>query len=161
MTLLDLFKFTYLMKIQRVSLLNYLDYDRFAAEKVLVDNYDWEKYEGKHNESTYTKFYQEVLLPSKFGIDKKILHFSDLIRANQITKVQAKVVMSKDFSSSSSKERILIKYILKRLGISESEYQVIMNTEKRLYTDFPNNSGYVSAIRGIIQILRKFKMYPH
>jgi hypothetical protein len=161
MTLPDLFKFTYLRNIKRVSMLNYLDYDRVAAEKVLVENYDWEKYVGKHNESTYTKFYQEILLPSKFGIDKRILHLSDLIRANQMTKVQAKKILSKDFSSSVSKERILIKYILKRLKLSEREFQVIMNNEKRLYNDFPNNSRYVSAIRGIIQILRKFKMYPH
>lgn len=161
MTLPDLFKFTYLRKIKRVSILNYLDYDRAAAEKVLVENYDWEKYGGKHNESTYTKFYQEILLPSKFGIDKRNLHLSDLIRANQMTKVQAKEILSKDFSNSASKERILIKYILKRLMLSEREFEVIMKSKKRLYSDFPNNSRYVSVIRGIIQILRKFKMYPH
>lgn len=161
MTLFDLFRFTYISRIKRVSILNYLDYNRLDAENYLVKSFDWNKYEGKHSESIYTKFYQEFILPSKFGIDKRILHLSDLIRAGQLTKIEAKVVLQKNLLTSHYQNRSDAKYVMKRLKFTATEFEAMLDTENKKFSDFPNNSKYINLIRSIINNLRRFKLYPH
>jgi len=160
MTLFDLFKYTYILRIKRISILNYIEYNRFEAEMLLVKTLGWEKYEGKHSESIYTKFYQEYLLPTKFGIDKRILHLSDLIRAGQITKGDAKNLLEKNPASSNASLRNTIRYVLKRLRFDEVEFMSILSSENKKYSDYPNNSKYVYTIRHFIHVLRRLKLYP-
>jgi N-acetyl sugar amidotransferase len=161
MSLFDLFKYTYILRIKRVSILNYLEYNRVNAEKTLFETIGWEKYDGKHSESIYTKFYQEYLLPTKFGIDKRVLHLSDLIRAGQLTKNEAKVLLEKEFFSSSASKKNSIKYVLKRLNIDNKEFDDLLRSENKGYSDYPNNSRYVNIVRSFIRQLRRSKLYPY
>ena len=39
--------------------------------------------------STFTKFYQDIILPNKVGVDKRKLHLSDLILNREIDRDQA------------------------------------------------------------------------
>jgi hypothetical protein len=126
----------------------------------LVKTFGWEKYEGKHSESIYTKFYQEYLLPTKFGIDKRILHLSDLIRAGQITKGDAKNLLDKNPASSNTSLRNSIRYVLKRLRFDEVEFMSILSSGNKRYLDYPNNSKYVYMVRHFIHFLRRLKLYP-
>ena len=160
MTLFDLFKYTYILRIKRISILNYIEYNRLEAEMSLVKTFGWEKYEGKHSESIYTKFYQEYLLPTKFGIDKRILHLSDLIRAGQITKGDAKNLLDKNPASSNTSLRNSIRYVLKRLRFDEVEFMSILSSGNKRYLDYPNNSKYVYMVRHFIHFLRRLKLYP-
>jgi N-acetyl sugar amidotransferase len=72
-----------------VFLLDYLDYDKQMAKRLLMENYGWEDYGGKHYESLYTRFYQGWILPHKFGYDKRRMHLSTLICSGQITRDDA------------------------------------------------------------------------
>jgi hypothetical protein len=49
----------------------------------------WRRYGGKHYESIFTRFYQGYILPNKFGVDKRKLHYSTLIISGQISREQA------------------------------------------------------------------------
>jgi N-acetyl sugar amidotransferase len=80
---------TFVRKIKMISILNYIDYDKQKAMQVLVGKLDWKYYGGKHYESTYTKFYQGVILPEKFNIDKRKLHLSALILSGQMSRNEA------------------------------------------------------------------------
>ena len=53
------------------------------------NEYGWKYYGGKHYESVFTKFYQAYILPNKFGIDKRRVHLSSLIRNNEISRAEA------------------------------------------------------------------------
>ena len=66
--------------------LNYFAYDKETARRELESEYGWIDYGGKHHESRFTKFYQEIYLPRKFGFDKRRLHLSSLIVSGQLTR---------------------------------------------------------------------------
>ena len=90
---LSLFKkFVYYPIIKRnitVEPLNYINYDKDDAVKLLMEKYNWKSYGGKHNESLFTKFFQSFYLVKKFGFDKRKAHLSSLIVANKITRDEA------------------------------------------------------------------------
>jgi N-acetyl sugar amidotransferase len=72
-----------------VNLLNYIDYNKNEAKKIITEELDWQDYGGKHFESIYTRFYQGYILPQKFGFDKRKMHLSSLICAGELTREDA------------------------------------------------------------------------
>jgi hypothetical protein len=76
-------------KISVVNLLDYYEYNRNDAKKLLAEKYGWKDYGEKHEESIFTKWFQDTLLPWKFKIDKRRAHFSSLINSGQMTREEA------------------------------------------------------------------------
>jgi N-acetyl sugar amidotransferase len=73
----------------RLDILDYVDYSRDEAVRVLERELGWRDYGGKHHESIYTRFYQGYLLPRKFGFDKRKTHLSSLICSGQLSRPEA------------------------------------------------------------------------
>lgn len=95
----SLLKFNYYKWIKRIRvfyLLDYLEYNRAEAIKVLKNKYGWEDYGAKHEESIWTKWFQNFYLYEKFGIDKRKAHLSSLINSGQITRDEAMVELEKN-----------------------------------------------------------------
>jgi hypothetical protein len=78
-----------LKKVIYINLLDHLNYNSLEAKEKLKKEFDWNDYGGKHHESFFTKFFQGYILPKKFKIDKRILHYSCLIRNKEMTKEKA------------------------------------------------------------------------
>ena len=76
-------------KIKTVYLLDYGDYNREEAIKILGDRYGYQSYGEKHCESTFTWWFQNYYLFEKFSIDKRKAHFSSLINSGQMTRETA------------------------------------------------------------------------
>ena len=76
-----------LKKITYIDLLDYLNYNSHEAKKILKEEFDWNDY-GKHHEYFLQNF-SRLYLPKKFNIDKRILHYSCLIRNKEISKEDA------------------------------------------------------------------------
>lgn len=79
--------------IRTVYLLDYIEYNRAWAIKVLEANYGYKPYGDKHCESIWTTWFQNFYLFEKFGIDKRKAHLSSLIASGQITRAQALEVL--------------------------------------------------------------------
>ena len=75
--------------INIVYLLDYLDYNREEAIKILAEKYGYKDYGDKHQESEFTKWFQNFYLYEKFGFDKRKAHYSSLIVSGQMTREQA------------------------------------------------------------------------
>ena len=75
-----------LIEYSLFPLLDYLPYNKNSAILELKQRFNFQKYEVKHGESIFTRFYQCYILPEKFGIDKRRLHLSNLIASGQETK---------------------------------------------------------------------------
>ena len=71
--------YMFFRKIRNIPLLNYLDFNKQEAKKIITEKLGWEDYGGKHFESIYTRFFQAYILPKKFNIDKRLPHLSTLI----------------------------------------------------------------------------------
>ena len=81
------YKHTY--GIETFYLLDYLDYNPIKAKQLLLDKYNWVDYGNKHEESEFTKWFQNSYLPEKFGIDKRKAHLSSLIVSKVISRREA------------------------------------------------------------------------
>jgi hypothetical protein len=139
-----------------VSLLNYVDYDKTAAMRILQDELGWVYYGGKHYESIYTRFYQAFVLPRKFDIDKRKAHYSNLICSNQLTRDQSAQMMREPVYP----EDLLMEdraYVIKKLHLSEQEFDSIMTSPnltfenyRTSYSIFERAKKVVNASRGYI-----------
>ncbi len=145
-------------KYEFVDLLNYINFRKEHAISVLEDKVGWRYYGGKHYESLFTKFYQAYILPEKFGVDKRKVHFSSLIRNKELTREQALEELAKPLydpiSLKNDKE-----YILKKLGFTNEEFNGIMNEPPRPHDYYPSDHKMVKILRYLKKLLTKGKVF--
>ena len=112
--------------IKSVPLLYYVDYSPKEVVEFLKSEFDWINYEGKHFENIYTRFYQGVVLPSKFGVDKRKAHLSNLIFSGQITKAEALEELKKPTYDLNLQKQDR-EYVAKKLNFTEEEFEKILS----------------------------------
>lgn len=145
----NLFKHIVLQRISKVNILDYTEYNKGKAMKVLEEDLGWVYYGGKHYESVYTRFYQGYILPKKFNIDKRRGHLSTLICSGEITREEALEEIKKDPYPNETMQREDKEFVLKKLGISKEEFEEIMNAPIKEYHDYPNQDDMVKKLRGV------------
>jgi N-acetyl sugar amidotransferase len=129
--------YTLIKKVRWHQILDYLNYDKSNALDVLQKELCWKYYGGKHYESIYTRFYQGYILPKKFGFDKKRLHLSSLIWSGQMSREQAMEEMKiNEYSDDLQKQDRA--FVIKKLGITEVEFEKIMNLPQKSFWDYPS-----------------------
>lgn len=157
LTIFDILYFTYIKRIKIIRILDYLDFEFNNVLKLLKSELDWEYYGGKHYESTFTKFLQSYILPVKFGIDKRQVHYSALIRSGQISREEALNRMKKppydENRISQDKE-----YVCKKLDITESEFEELMNLPVKSYRDYKTYSSITQSLT--VRAVKKMGLWP-
>ncbi len=144
--------------VRMVSILNYIDYNKENAMELIKNELEWRYYGGKHYESVYTKFYQGYYLPKKFNIDKRYGHLSDLISNGQISKSEALEEIKKDTYLLEEKMAD-VEYVKKKLMLSDSEFEELINRQKKTYEDYPNNFKKVQLLKKIVNFMRSKSLY--
>ncbi|WP_449257023.1 N-acetyl sugar amidotransferase [Bosea sp. (in: a-proteobacteria)] len=76
-------------KIRTFKILNYVSYNKREAKETIKSNLGWTDYGGKHEESIFTRFFQQYYLPARFGFDKRKPHLASLILSGQMTRDEA------------------------------------------------------------------------
>jgi N-acetyl sugar amidotransferase len=140
-------------KIKIIQLLNYIDYNPIESKKILMKELDWKDYGGKHCESIFTCFYQHYILPKKFSVDKRKIHLSNLICSGLISREEAlkKLETEKMNIENASAEK---EYVLKKLGLSEEEFETIMRTPPRSHSEFDSDEKYYEIYFKVIKLLK-------
>lgn len=111
--------------IVQVNLLNSVPYRKSDAIRVLAQEYGWEYYGGKHFESRFTKWFQSVYLPQKFGYDKRRYHLSCLVMNGEMTREQALAELNEPpYPEAQMREDEA--YILKKLEITPEQWAAEM-----------------------------------
>jgi hypothetical protein len=148
-------------RIKVLSFINYIDFNKNDAMKIIEEELNWKYYGGKHYESNYTKFYQGYVLPNKFNIDKRRAHYTCLILSTgEITRDQALSMLKEPILNPNQVDQDKL-YIQKKLGISENEFNEIMNLPVKSIFDYPNSFKMELMFRKILLLLRKFKFLPN
>lgn len=137
-----------------VEPLNNIEYKKTIAKKVLDKEFGWRDYGGKHYESLFTKFYQAYILPEKFGIDKRKVHLSALIRNGEITRSEGMKMLSLPLYIPNELQRDK-KYVLKKLGFTDDEFQNIMQDAPKKHTDYPSDEIILKPLLYCGRIMRK------
>ncbi len=141
----ELYWRTYITKqYQVVAPLNYIDYSKTDAIAILSEKYGWKDYGGKHKESRFTDFFQEIYLAMRFGIEKKRAHLSSLIVNGEISRLNAITILETSKPSDLEIEN-LTTYISSKIGINPAslkEYMSMPFMDDRIY----RNEAYLNSI---------------
>jgi N-acetyl sugar amidotransferase len=133
----------------------YLDYQKQEAKQLMMSLYDWKDYGGHHHENLFTKFSMAYWLPRKFGIDKRKINLSAQVLSEAITREDALAQLAQPFAPEAELEQTRV-YVVKKLGLSEAEFQQIWQAPARKIFDYP--SDYALTFRLVSQfrpILKK------
>lgn len=145
-----LYKYVYKMEVFKP--LNYVRYIKTEAEKTLNDLYGWKKFQHKHHESRFTRFYEDYWMPKKFGYEKRRAHFSSLIMTGQMTREEA----LKRISSPEMSEDFLDKefqYVANKLDITKEDLTEIFNGKNKTYNDYKNKRFLIGIGANIMRRL--------
>lgn len=130
--------YRYFKGIQVIKPLNFVDYRKEEATKLLEKEFGWETYANKHFEDRFTRFYEGWWLPRKFGYDKRRCYDSSLILTGQMTREEA----LKDIEQQPYDEAIAMedkKYICDRLGITEKQMDEFFALPNKTFRDYKNS----------------------
>ncbi len=136
-TILDLLYYQAIKRLKFIYILNFLPYVKSEAMRAIQDELGWVYYGGKHYESVYTRFFQAYILPRKFGFDKRRGHLSTLICSGQLTREDALRELEREICP----EALLMEdrqFVIKKLGITEAEFEAIMAAPQRRFLDYPS-----------------------
>lgn len=142
------FWYPYIHPIKTISPLLYIDYSKKSAIELLESEYGWKYYGGKHYESRFTKFFQEVYLPKKYGWEKRRDHISSLIVGGEMTREEGLDEMLKNVATE-MQLRDETEYVLKKLDISMEEWKSILDIPNRAVDYFPNEQGMVRVLKNL------------
>jgi N-acetyl sugar amidotransferase len=154
--LIDIFTYKifykYILGMQVVQPLNYIPYIKKEAEIFLENRFGWEKFQHKHHESRFTRFYEDYWMPRKFGYEKRRAHFSSLILTKQMTREEALSRISKpEMSEVFLKHEF--EYVANKLGLTIEEFQNIFDGDNKTYQDYKNKRALIGLGAKTMKIL--------
>lgn len=117
--------------------LNLVPFGKAQAEQELESRFGWQRFQHKHHESRFTRFYEDYWLPRRFGFHKRRAHFSSLILTGQMTREAAlqrisRPEMDEHFLSQE------FEYVAHKLDLTVQELQQIFELPKKTYRDYRN-----------------------
>jgi N-acetyl sugar amidotransferase len=141
-----------------INFLNYVQYNKTEAMKILDKELGWVYYGGKHHESIYTRFFQAYILPRKFRADKRRAHLSALVCSNEITRNQALDAIKEPICPPDLLRQDK-EFVIKKLGLTEAEFDEIMALPPRTFKDYPayENTWYLKILRACYHLPRMVK----
>ena len=139
--------------------LNCLDYSKDKASQLLRAQYGWREYGGKHSESRFTSFYQNIYLPRKFGFDKRRLHLSSLIVSGQISRADALLEIKKPIISEMQANRD-IRFVGKKLGLNDIQINQLINSPSVPHSNYPNMTKVLWLLNRLKKVTQLIQHNP-
>lgn len=121
--------------MRTVRPLNFMEYDKREAEKYLQETVGYRSYARKHGESIFTKLFQNYYLPTKFGYDKRKLHYSSMILSGQMSREEAIVKLAEPLYTADELEND-IDYFCKKMRVNRQQFDELMQAPIHDYSDF-------------------------
>ncbi len=127
--------YRYVKGMKVVKPLDLIPYNKEEAISLLETKFGWERYENKHFESIFTRFYEGYWLVTKFGYDKRRAHFSSLILTGQMTREEAlKKLAQAPYDENLAMQDL--EYVSKKLGLSKEKFLEMMKGENKTFRDY-------------------------
>lgn len=152
------YKFFYerILGMKRFYPLDYVVYDKEKAMELLHENYGWMKYENKHYENVFTRFFEGYYLPHKFGYDTRKNVCSNQILAGTMTRDEALTILSQPPYDPDQMEQDK-EYVAKKLGISVDEFNEIIDQPNKTPSDYRNEMWIIKLGVFFLKLLGKEK----
>ena len=148
--------YTFICKITTINLPEFIPYEHEEVERVLTGELGWTYYGGHHHESIYTEFFQSYYLPQKFGIDKRRLEFSALIRSGQMKRKDALDELQNAYPCKQE----IIDYTLSKLNLTKEEYTAILDGKNKAFRDYKTYYSYMQLLKLTIRLACYLHILP-
>lgn len=127
--------YKYVLGMQVFKPLNLIPYVKKDAEILLEQRFGWKKFQHKHHESRFTRFFEDYWLPRKFGFDRRRAHFSSLIMTGQMKRDDAISRIHKPELDEHFLEREF-EYVAHKLDLSVNELKTIFDGPNKSSDDY-------------------------
>lgn len=135
--------------VKWVSFLDLVDYNKQRCMDVLVRELGYRPYPYKHYESVFTRFYQGYLLPRKFGVDKRRLHFSSLICSGQMTRARAGELLLQSPYPDPDEQDADIEYFLKKMGWQAGDLDAYLRRPEVRHDAYPSEAHWYTRLHAL------------
>lgn len=138
--------------------LNMVPFVKKDAEDELERRFGWKRFQHKHHESRFTRFYEDYWLPRKFGFHKRRAHFSSLIMTGQMTRQEAldriaRPEMDEHFLTQE------FEFVANKLGLSVDELRQVFEGENKTYRNYKNKRWLIGLGTNVVRMLGIEKRY--
>jgi N-acetyl sugar amidotransferase len=142
--------------IKRVRPLYWIDYDKADAKRFLSRDLGWTWYGGHHLENRFTAFFHTYWLPTRYGIDARLLGHAALVRSGQMARDDALAELAVPHPADPE----IIALVKKRLGFSDEEFEAVMRAPTRHYSEFATYKRTFERLRPFFWLLWKLDRVP-
>ena len=152
-------KFLYWVMVKRFKKIRplwYLRYSKPEARQYLQDEFSWEYYGGHHLENRMSAFYHSVYCPEKFNIDQRNNALSAAVRSGNLNRQEALRI----YQTGPDIEPELIDYFKTRIGLTDEEYERVMNGPRKTYKDFRTYKRRFERLRPLFYVLAQYELVP-
>lgn len=132
--------------------LNLVPYIKADAEETLGRKFGWQKFQHKHHESRFTRFYEDYWMPRKFGYEKRRAHFSSLIMTGQMSRDDALARIAKPEMDEHFLEREF-EYVANKLSITVDELRAIFNGPNKTFWDYKSKRKLIGVGSRVMRML--------
>lgn len=144
--------YQHILGMEIVKPLNMVPYIKKEAEETLFQLFGWQKFQHKHHESRFTRFYEDYWMPRKFGYHKRRAHFSSLIMTGQMTRDEALArISAPEMDEHFLKQEF--EYVANKLDLTIVELQEIFEGENRTYRDYRNKRWAIGVGANVMRKL--------
>lgn len=115
--------------------LDHMRYNPLEAREALRRDYGWADYGGKHCESAFTRVFQSVYLPLRFGFDKRRAHLASLVVSGLMTREQALEQLAEPPMSTEQAQRD-VEYLCSKLGFTPEQWREMVTSPPVPHANF-------------------------
>jgi N-acetyl sugar amidotransferase len=144
--------YKYVLGMQVFKPLDLIPYVKKDAEETLERLFGWKKFQHKHHESRFTRFFEDYWLPRKFGFDRRRAHFSSLILTGQMTRQEALERMATPELDEHFLEQEF-EYVAHKLDLTVAELRAIFDGENRSSYDYKSKRWLIEIGARMMTIL--------
>ena len=137
--------YKFIKGIRIFYILHYLPFRPAEAEEKMEKEFDWRRHSGKHHESIFTRFVQTYIQPQKFDLDYRKLLYSLNICNGTMTRESALAELKKPAYNPAAIEAEK-QYVLKKLDMPVTEFEMIMSSPRSSYKNYPNSEKIYSFL---------------
>jgi N-acetyl sugar amidotransferase len=144
--------YKYILGMQVFKPLDLIPYIKKEAEVTLEQRFGWKKFQHKHHESRFTRFFEDYWLPRKFGFDRRRAHFSSLIMTGQMTREEALDRIQTPELDEHFLEREF-EYVAHKLDLTVDELRAIFLGANRSSDDYKSKRALIEIGSRIMSLL--------
>lgn len=156
MTFAEFLKWTIIYRQKFIRPLWYINYSKQDARDILIRETGWEYYGGHHLENRSASFVHKIYHPQKFNIDNRNWSLAAEVRSGILNRDKALEI----YQTKLELDLGLEEYVKKRLGLTDFQYDTIMNGTKKNFNDFKTYKKRFERLRFLFKILAKANLVP-